>query len=117
MNMEEMIKSPATSVMMFRRPDQGKFAQSAGRDRKPHYHRRYIGQRGEGRSRSSEEGCYCHWQEAQPGHHLHISIGEQVASALVKDDAAEAKVTSDVDIHLKEPPKLRSTDFSEGHTD
>ena len=35
-----------------------------------------------------------------------VSISEQVASALAKDDAVEAKVTSDVNLHPKEPPKL-----------
>ena len=44
-------------------------------------------------------------------------IGEKVASALAKDDAVPAKVTSDVNLRPKEPPKLRSTDFGEGHTD
>ena len=35
----------------------------------------------------------------------------------VASDAAEASVTSDAHLRLKEPPKLRTTDFGEGHTD
>ena len=43
-------------------------------------------------------------------------IGAQVAAA-VSDNAAEASVTSDAHLRPKEPPKLQTTDFGEGHTD
>ena len=45
-----------------------------------------------------------------------VGIGAQVAAALA-DDAVEANVTSDAHLRPKEPPKLRTTDFGEQHTD
>ena len=44
------------------------------------------------------------------------SLGEKLKTALKKDDAVEAKVT-EINLRPKEPPKLRSTDFGEGHAD
>ena len=45
------------------------------------------------------------------------AIGGQVAEALATGEAVEAEVTSDAHLRPKEPPKLRTTDFGEQHTD
>ena len=63
--------------------------------------------------------CEAQKKSADAGKKLNktaAAIGGQVAEALASD-VVEAEVTSDAHLRPKEPPKLRTTDFGEQHTD